>query len=276
MKFNGYKPSAYSFSSTAAAAHGNALPSLAADIKSPNYARRRQQRLAERLRNAGAYPPARRNRLITIVVCSSDDDDIAALPRTLGSLLAQRYRNFEVLAVGKPNVRPSDTGDFTSCRGLFAEPDVDALDVLTDSSTDSLWRGSHLILVHTGTEFDPDAIELLNAALDNLPDTTAPALVLCEDHRLSGDSDVCPSAGLPDLDHNVMRSIDKHRTAFMVSRTLLQLARRAQQRPISPQAWLRGIAALIPGPHIVHIAEPLIQIPPEPRLPSRPASGNAT
>jgi hypothetical protein len=275
MKFNGSKPSAYSFSSAAAAAHSNALPFLAADIKSPNYARRRQQRLAERLRNAGAYPPARRNHLITIAVCSSHDDDIADLPRTLGSLLAQRYRNFEVLAVGKPNVLLNDTGDFTSCRGLFAEPDIELLDVLTDPSTDSLWRGSHLILVHAGAEFDPDAIEVLNAALDNLPDTTAPAFVLCEDHLLSGDGDVCPPAGLLNLDHNVMRSLDKHGTAFMASRTLLQLARRPPQRPISLQAWLRGLATMIPAPHIVHIAETLIHIPPEPRLSSRSTSGIA-
>jgi hypothetical protein len=234
----------------------------------------RQQRVAERLRNAGDHAPVRWNHLITIVVCGSDEDDIAALPRTLGSLLAQRYRNFEVLVVGKPNVRPSNTGDFTSCRGLFAEPSVDALDLLSDPATDVLWRGSHLIFANAGTEFDPDAIELLNTALDSLSDVTAPALVVCDHDRLSGGSDYCAPSILPGGDTDFTRSLDKLETAFMVSRTLLHLARRQPQRPTSLQDWLRGIATMTPPPHFAHIAETLIHIP-QTRRSSRPSPDDA-
>jgi hypothetical protein len=275
MKVNGFQQLIDPFSSTALSAQGIALPLPAADIKSPHYARARQQRLSERLRNAGDQAAAHWNHLITIVVCGSDDDDIAALPRTLGSLLAQRYRNVEVLVVGKLNIHLSDIGDFTSFRGLFAEPGVDATDILSDPAADALWRGSHLILAEPGTEFDPDAVELLNAALDTLPDATAPALVLCDDQLPADDTSVCPLPDVPDRHADVMQSLDKCGAAVMVSRTLLQLARRPQQRPTSLRDWLREIATMTPAPHIVHIAETLIHIPPEAPLSPRSAPGVA-
>jgi hypothetical protein len=275
MQFNGLKPSANPSSATAASVLADAQPLPTADTNSPNYASPRQQRLAERLRSAGDRSAACWNHLITVVVWGADADDIAALPRTLGSLLAQRYRNFEVLMVGKPNVCPSDTGDFTGCRGLFAAPYIDALDILSDPATDPLWRGSHLVLVSAGAEFDPDAIELLNAALDNVPDASAPALVLCENPSLAEESNTCPPAGLPDCPADVVRSLDKRGMTVMVSRTLLQLARQPRHRPTSLQEWLRGISTMIPASHTVHLAETLIHDPPEPHLSSRFAPGIA-
>lgn len=275
MKYNGYKLPA---GQSNAVTHTGQFCSPAApyaDIKSPDYRSWRQQRLASRLSKISGHAAARWNHLITVVVGAGDAQGIDALPSTLGSLLAQHYRNIEVLLVGIPNVRLGDTSDFANCRGLFSEPDVDALDFLSDPATDALWRGSHCVLTDAGTEFDPDALDLLNAALDNLPDTTAPTLVLCEESPPADDAEDNPPTELSGRHVDVLRSLDKRGTAFMVSRTLLQLARRSQRRPTSLQDWLGGISTMTPAPHIVHIAETLIHAPPGPRLSSRSAPGDA-
>jgi hypothetical protein len=261
MNYNGYKPSAHSLSPAADTECISAPAAPYADIKSPDYGVRRQQRLAERLCKTDDHAAARWNHLITVVVYGRDTDDVETLPRTLGSLLAQHHRNIEVLVIGMPNARLADTSDFASCRGLFSEPDVDVLDLLSDPATDRLWRGSHLIVAPSGTEFDPDAVELLNAAVDSLSHPTAPALVLCDRDRLSGDDDVVAPNVLSASDSDVMRSLDTAETGFMVSRTLLLRARQVLQRPGSLRDWLYGVATMIPVPHVVHIAETLIHVP---------------
>lgn len=261
LAFQFYNPAkGYEQTSTAAAAQYGDTTSQAA-IESLDYVISRQQRLAERLRNVSDRAAARWNHLITVVVRSQEADEIAALPRTLGSLLTQRYRNIEVLVVGKPNVQPRDTGDFASYRGLFLEPAVDVLDLLSDPGTDALWRGSHLVFACAGSEFDPDAVELLNGALDIVSDAAIPTIVFCEhDWKSCHPEGPAPSL-LPGLDADLAQAVGHIETAFMVSRSLLLQARGQIQQTTLLADWLRGLATVSPSPHIVHVAETLIHIP---------------
>jgi hypothetical protein len=126
----------------------------------------RRARLAERL----GLAHTRQNvwhHLITVVVQAAASNT-EALAHTLSTLNLQTYRNIEILVTVARETRPADAKDFASLRGLFVEPALDALDVLSDSATDRLWRGSHLVFATAGTTFDPDAFELLNRMLSPL------------------------------------------------------------------------------------------------------------
>lgn len=269
MNYIGQKPSEGFFSPIAEFGADHSIQAAHVDAQSTGYENRRRQRLADRLGKSDDSSAHRWNHLITVVVDSAGDAD--ALRHTLDSLLAQRYRNFEVLVAGVPALPSSTAEDFASCRGLFAEQAIDIANILTDPATDSLWRGSHLLFARAGTEFDPDALELLNAALDGMAHASIPAMVVCDYDHLSGLEYGSPRL-LPGWEPDFVHSLDEIETAFLASRALL-LAQRGPQQPRSLHDWLRGVATMTPAPQIVHIAETLVHIP-QAQPSERSASGD--
>jgi len=107
------------------------------------------------------------NHLITVVILAAESDGLTELALTLASLRAQCYRNIELLVAGGPSDLPADLLDFSGHRGLFLEPALRPLEILTSPSTDRIWRGSHVVFARAGTQFAPDAFVLLNKALND-------------------------------------------------------------------------------------------------------------
>ena len=230
-----------------------------------SYAAWQRARVIARL---AANPPADQwNHLITVVIFDDDSDDADRFSATLASLHAQHYRNIEVMLVGVPRDLAAGPGDFSGHRGMFVEPSLDPFDILASPATDRLWRGSHLLFARAGTQFAPDAFQLINAAL-NPACGDVPDLVVCDHDRLGASGELtAPSCG-PGWDPDLIGALDYIETAFLASRALV-LARRSAGRPASLHDWLCGIARSLPQPSIAHVAEPLVHMPaaaPQPTL----------
>ena len=69
------------------------------------------------------------------------EDNAAGQYRTLESLLAQNFRNIEVIVAGAASSISSCINDFQTLRGIFCEPGLDPLGMLSDADHDKLWRG---------------------------------------------------------------------------------------------------------------------------------------
>lgn len=214
------------------------------------------------------------NHLITIVIFAAEPDGAMRLSATLASLRRQHYRNIEVLLAGVPSDLPADLTDFSEYRGLFVEPALHPLDVLTLPAVDRLWRGSHLMFARAGTEFAPDAFALFNAALNAARGDAAPDLVLCDHDRLTASGEVTAPILGPGWDPDLICAFDYIETAFLASRALV-LTQRAAQPPASLHQWLCGVARGLRQPATGHVAEPLVHMrasAPRPALqPAAPA-----
>ena len=212
----------------------------------------RRARLAVRL---AMVRPDVWNNLITVVVHGlySHSD---ALARTLTALRCQTYRNIEILLAGQTDLPNAD--DFVTLRGLFVMPGLDPLDLLSDSMTDQLWRGSHLVFAAAGTTFDADAFALLNRALSPPLGTATPDLVICDHDRIVTQATSPEPCFLPGWDPDLVCTMDYVGSAFMASRKLI-LQRRSSRRPASLHEWL---ATLGTGDAITvaHIAEPILHL----------------
>jgi O-antigen biosynthesis protein len=233
------------------------------DARLTGYGDWRRSRLDKRLESAGA----RRvwNHLITVLVdgASANAD---AVSRTLSALHCQTYRNIEIVVTGVRETDLPDLAGFASLRGLFAEPELDALDVLSDPVADRAWRGSHLVFAAAGTTFDPDAFALLNRMLSPLGAASAPDLIICDHDRIAGA--IARPCFLPGWDPDLIVAMDYIGTAFMTSRKLV-LDRRSP-RPASLHDWLRGLAN---GPLAVgHLTETVMHLPTAPPRPLAAAS----
>jgi GT2 family glycosyltransferase len=226
---------------------------------SANYPAWQRSRLAERLAEADA-PSDLWNHLITVVVFAAEPGGMAGLPATLASLRAQLYRNIELLVAGQPGDLLADLADFAGHRGLFVEPTLDPLEILTSDATDRLWRGSYLLFAQGGTEFAPDAFALLNAAINFAPGDAPPALVLCDHDRLAGSGEFTAPSFVPGWDPDFICAFDYIGTAFLASRALVA-AQRAAGRQASLHQWLCGIARGLHQPVTSHVAEPLMHMP---------------
>ena len=233
---------------------------VSSSVRAPDYASWRLQRSTERVARHDQEAQGRWNHFITIVIFGAGREDAEALPRTFASLLGQRYRNFEVLVVGLPDFRPEDADDFFEYRGLFVETQAEALDFLTNPAIDQVWRGTHIVFARAGTQFDADAFELLNLALNCVPGTLPPQLVLCDHDRVSPARAYSSPTFLPGWDPDLLQSRDYIETAFMASRDLVVSARGAEP-PRSLYDWLRRSVGSVPGLRVSHIAEILIHIP---------------
>jgi glycosyltransferase involved in cell wall biosynthesis/GT2 family glycosyltransferase/2-polyprenyl-3-methyl-5-hydroxy-6-metoxy-1,4-benzoquinol methylase len=246
-----------------------------ADSLAANYPAWQRARLAERL---AAAPSGIWNHLITVVVFAVGPDAAAGLAATLTSLRGQHYRNIEVLVAGVADDLPTDATDFTGHRGLFLEPELDALNILAAPAADRLWRGSHVVVVRAGSEFAPDAFALFNAALTPAPGDARPDLVLCDHDRLTAAGELTAPSFAPGWDPDLICAFDYIETAFLASRALV-LAQRPAGRPASLHEWLCGIARGLQQPVTRHIAEPLVHMPanaPQPRpRPAAPAARSA-
>jgi len=240
------------------------------EAKPANYPEWQRARLAQRLVGA---KPAVWNHFFTVVLFAEDANAVTALAATLASLHRQTYRNIEVLIAGAATGLPDELTDFGSHRGLFVEPALHPLDLLTSPAADRLWRGSQLTFARAGTEFAPDAFALFNAALDHGDDAPAPELIVCDHDRLDGAGGVTAPSLVPGWDPDFIGQFDYPETAFAASRTLI-LAQLAE-RPASLHEWLCGIARRARQPVTRHIAEPLVHMPanaPQPILrPVQPA-----
>jgi GT2 family glycosyltransferase len=223
-----------------------------------SYPQWQRLRVAQRLR-APRTASDLWNHLFTIVIFAETPDGANALPATLASLHRQTYRNIEVLIAGAAEDLAPSLADFSGHRGLFVEPALDHLDILSSSVADRLWRGSHVMFARAGTKFAPDAFALINAALDPADGTRAPDLIICDHDRLDGSGDVTtPSLG-PGWDPDFICGFDYVETAFAASRALITAQRGA--RPASLYDWLCGIARRAPQPVTSHVAEPLVHMP---------------
>lgn len=105
-----------------------------------------------------------------------------ALGRTLDSLAAQSYRNFEII-VEEQDEASAYPDDFASARGLFRQKELQPSELLSAQS--AIWRGDYLMLVDAGDIFSPDALEKMNAAVQSQTGFSLPDLVIF-DHQLSG------------------------------------------------------------------------------------------
>lgn len=208
------------------------------------------------------------NHLFTIVIFAEAPDGANALPATLASLHRQTYRNIEVLITGAADGLAPSLADFSGHRGLFVEPTLGPLDILSSSAADRLWRGSHVMFARAGTEFAPDAFALINAALNPADGTRAPDLIICDHDRLDGSGDVtAPSLG-PGWDPDFICGFDYIETAFVASRALITAQRGA--RPGSLYDWLCGIARRARQPVTGHVTEPVVHMPPSAPQPAPP------
>lgn len=227
----------------------------------------RQSRLAERMASAGEQRTW--NHLITVVIHDAASASGEALSHTLSTLLAQSYRNIEIVVAGVRETDLPDVDDFASLRGLFAEPTLDALNLLSDPAHDHLWRGSHMVFAAAGTTFDTDAFALLNRMLSPSRGTPMPDLIVCDHDRRLDAGAVPQPCFLPGWDPDLIVSMDYVGTAFIASRKLI-LGRRSAGRPNTLHGWLRALAS---GPLAVgHLTETIMHLPTGlPRPPAEPA-----
>ena len=103
-----------------------------------------------------------------------------ALQRTLESLSAQPYRNFEVI-LQEPKDAARWQDEFASARGIFSLAELPVNELLQAQS--SAWRGDYLMLVEAGDIFAADALSTINAAIHAQPGYTLPDLIIF-DHGL--------------------------------------------------------------------------------------------
>lgn len=196
------------------------------------------------------------NHLITVLVFGGPPATAAAVSLTLSTLLDQTYRNIEIVVAGCHGTELPDPVEFTSLRGLVAEPMLDPLDVLATPAGDHLWRGSHLVFAVAGTTFDPDAFALLNRMLSPSNGKSVPDLIVCDHDRAHGP--VQAPCFLPGWDPDLIVAMDYIGTAFMASRKLV-LDQRSGGRPASLHGWLRNLAN---GPLAsAHLTEAVMHLP---------------
>jgi len=218
----------------------------------------RQNRLAER-RSSSTAQRAAWNHLITVVVHGADGADAEALSRTLDTLFDQTYRNIEILVAGAGEGDLSDRHHFTGLRGLFVEPALHPLDVLSKPAADTLWRGSHLVFAAVGTTFDADAFALLNQAISPRRGATQPDLVVCDHDRAARPGAASESCFLPGWDPDLITEMDYIGGAFMVSRKLV-LDRRGEEPPACLHDWLRALATDTRPIVAAHVTETVIHL----------------
>jgi GT2 family glycosyltransferase len=216
----------------------------------------RQSRLVQRMGSADAQPVW--NHLITVFVYDGMSASADILSRTLETLRSQTYRNIEIVVAGARETELPDLAGFVSLRGLFAEPMLDALEVLSDPAADHLWRGSHLVFAAAGTTFDPDAFALLNRMLSPLHGASPPDLVVSDHDRIARAGAAPHPCFLPGWDPDLIVAMDYIGTAFMASRKLV-LDRRSAEGPDSLHGWLRSLASapLASG----HLTETVMHLP---------------
>ena len=239
------------------------------ETRPSNYAEWQRARLAQRL--AAIQPAAAPwNHLFTVVIFADGREGTSGLPATLASLHRQTYRNIEVLIAGAAPELPPELADFSGHRGLFVEPALHPLDLLTLPAADRLWRGSHLTFARAGTEFAPDAFALFNGALDRGDNAAAPDLIVCDHDRLDDAGEVTAPSLVPGWDPDFICGFDYLETAFAASRALVAAQR--GERPGSLHDWLCRIARRPRQPVTRHVAEPLVHMPASaPRPVLRPA-----
>lgn len=234
--------------------------------------------MSERLAGPSATT-ATWNHLITLVLFCSGAEDAIALPASLASLREQQYRNIEVVVIGAQEAALSGTGDFSGLRGLTVQLSLTPPELLAKEAYDALWRGTHLVFARAGTEFDPDAFALLNAALEPGHGLPRPDLVLCDHDRRLGPGDFADPSFLPGWDPDFIQAYDYIGTAFLVSHALV-VSERAAGQPASLHDWLCRLGRSQPGPVTAHVTETVLHLagpPPAPpvplalsRLPARP------
>lgn len=216
----------------------------------------RQSRLAERMGSSGERPVW--HHLITVLVYAGVSTNADAMARTLSTLLGQTHRNIEIVVAGVSETELPDSGDFVTLRGLFAEPALDPLHVLSDPTVDRLWRGTHIVFAPAGTTFDPDAFALLNRMLSPSRGASAPDLIICDHDRSSETGTSAQPCFLPGWDPDLIVAMDYVGTAFMASRKLLH-DQRSGRRPDSLHGWLCNLAET---PFAVgHLTETVMHLP---------------
>ena len=222
----------------------------------------RQSRLRQRLEESGPTAGSW-NHLISLVLISPEcDADSTRLDVTLRSLLRQTYHNIEVMILGG---EPSETylaDAFAAYRGFFLEPGLSYLDILRDSRTGKVWRGSHLMFAWPGTVFDADAFALLNAALNAHAPNVSPNLVLCDHDRVKESEDFVEPCFTCGWDPELIHSLDYVETAFLASRALIRRHRARSTSCTSLHDWLRLIAQHEPDLVTQHVTETVVHLPP--------------
>ena len=179
-----------------------------------------------------------------------------ALQRTLKSLSAQSYRNFEIIVDGGQDAdRWRD--DFVTARGLFGQAGLQMAELLQGQS--SIWRGDYLMLVDAGDSFAADALDKINAAIHGQAGQILPDFIIF-DHRLR-DGEI---RHLPGWDPDLFQQHDYVLRAFAVWRGLFERFP-VQADKLDP--WLSGLTQV--DAHVVHIPQVLMELDAE-KAPVRP------
>lgn len=230
------------------------------EVAPNNYSHWQRHRLTERVEKD--LQTGRWNHLISIaVIGAGESEEDGALAATLLSLLQQTYRNIEVLLLEGLHGDFHHAQGFVGYRGLFSEPERSHLDLLSDSGTERLWRGSHLMFARLGTVFDPDALARLNAALNTQALLRRPDLVLCDHDRLIGTDEYADPSFTPGWDPDLIQEFDYIDTAFLASRALIHRHRARSLCCASLHDWLRQIAEQETDLVTYHVTEPIVHLP---------------
>ena len=179
-----------------------------------------------------------------------------ALQRTLESLSAQSYRNFEVILQG-PEDAARWQDEFTSARGIFSAAELPVNELLQAQS--STWRGDYLMLVDAGDIFAADALGTINAAIHAQPGRTMPDLIIFDHELRQG-----VIRHLPGWDPDLMRHHDYVLRAFAVWRGMFERFSTRAGNPAELLADLTNTQA-----QLLHVPQVLMELDAD-KAPVRP------
>jgi GT2 family glycosyltransferase/glycosyltransferase involved in cell wall biosynthesis len=202
--------------------------------------------------------------MITIVVFGASED-CTAFSRTLATLRDQTYHNIEVLVAGSAVDIAPDIRHFEKLRGIASQPELGPLSFLATDRHDHLWRGSYLSFAPAGATFDLDCFELVNDTLNRKCGDPPDLVVIDHDHPSPNGPGLEP-VFLPGWDPDLVGELDCIGTAFVTSRRLVTAQRPCQ--PLTIHDWLKGVAARLAQPAVVHVSEPVVHLTVAP--PARP------
>lgn len=245
------------------------LPAMSVPTEVREYEAWRQRHAQWRQRTRPTLSRAD-NPLFTVAIdCAAAD--LGALVATVDSLLAQRYRNVEITLCGVPEAASGGelpglegwTRDGYGFRGVVWEPHAVAVHALSRRIAGSCApesRGDFVMCVPSGATLDPDCFDEICHALDSADLDRDPELILIDHDCRAADGGSAVPHLLWDWGLDQLQACDLIGASFAASRDVIE--RRGMSPCASVREWLLTLMGSGPEPEIVHVAAPLIHLPP--------------